>query len=74
MTGAQTRMADHISNFYQSADRTSEGAMASHAYKQSVTELDDVIGRELVRAKASPLALTQPSFTTPRVRVSLACY
>jgi len=47
MTGAQTRIADHISNFYQAADRTSEGAMASHAYKQSVVELDDVIGREL---------------------------
>ena len=49
MTGAQTRIADHISNFYQAADRTSEGAMAAHAYKQSVVELDDVIGRELVR-------------------------
>ena len=49
MTGAQTRLADHIATFYQAADRTSDGAMASHAYKQSVVELDDVIGRELVR-------------------------
>lgn len=48
MTGAQTRIADHIATFYQAADRTSDGAMASHAYKQSVVELDDVIGRELV--------------------------
>ena len=52
MTGAQTRIADHISVFYTAADRTSEGAMASHAYKQSVAELDDVIGRELVRRLA----------------------
>ena len=48
MTTAQTRIADHISTFYAAADRTSDGAMASHAYKQSVTELDDVIQRELV--------------------------
>ena len=48
MTSAQTRIADHIATFYQAADRTSDGAMASHAYKQSVMELDDVIGRELV--------------------------
>ena len=52
MTGAQTRIADHISVFYTAADRTSEGAMARHAYKQSVAELDDVIGRELVRRLA----------------------
>lgn len=55
MTGAQTRIADHISNFYQAADRTSEGAMAAHAYKQSVVELDDVIGRELVRYSTKSL-------------------
>ena len=48
MTSAQTRIADHIATFYQAADRTSDVAMASHAYKQSVMELDDVIGRELV--------------------------
>ena len=50
MTAAQTRIADHIATFYTAADRTSDGAMAAHAYKQSVGELDDVIGRELVRA------------------------
>ena len=49
MTAAQTRIADHIATFYSAADRTSDGAMAAHAYKQSVCELDDVIGRELVR-------------------------
>jgi len=47
MTAAQTRLADHIDKFYGAADRTSEGAMASHAYKASVTELDAVIQREL---------------------------
>lgn len=49
MTAAQSRLADHIEQFYGAADKTSEGAMASHAYKASVAELDSVIGRELVR-------------------------
>ena len=49
MTAAQTRLAEQIETFYSAADRTSDGAIASHAYKQSVTELDAVIGRELVR-------------------------
>lgn len=48
MAAAQTRIAEHIEGFYGAADRTSEGAIASHAYKQSVAELDTVIGRELV--------------------------
>jgi len=47
MTSAQTRIADHISAFYSAADRTSEGAIAAHAYKQSATELESVISREL---------------------------
>jgi len=47
MTAAQSRLADHIEQFYGAADKTSEGAMASHAYKASVAELDSVIGREL---------------------------
>ena len=66
MTGAQTRLADHIATFYQAADRTSDGAMASHAYKQSVVELDDVIGRELVcvfRPQLSCVLLTRSSTT-----------
>ena len=48
MAAAQTRIAEHIEGFYGAADRTSEGAIASHAYKQSVAELDTVIGRDLV--------------------------
>jgi bridging integrator 3 len=48
MTSTQTRLASHIDLFYGAADRTSDGAMASHAYKQSVAEIDDVITRELV--------------------------
>jgi amphiphysin len=55
MTAAQTRIADHISTFYAAADRTSDGAMASHAYKQSVSELDEVIQRELVSQYVSAL-------------------
>jgi len=48
MTGAQSRLAETLGTFYNAADRTSEGAMAAHAYKQSVNELDQGIGRELV--------------------------
>lgn len=49
MTAAQTRMADTLESFYGSTDKTSEGAMAGHAYKRSVDDLDGVVGRELVR-------------------------
>ena len=50
MTAAQTRLADTIDVFYGAADRTSDGAMACHAYKRSVDDLDAGIGRELVSA------------------------
>ena len=49
LTSSQSRLADTLSAFYDASDRTSEGAMAAHAYKQSVNELDQGIGRELVR-------------------------
>lgn len=49
MTAAQTRIADTLEVFYGAADRTSEGAMAGHAYKRSVDDLDAGFGRELVR-------------------------
>jgi hypothetical protein len=49
MTAAQTRIADTLETFYGAADRTSEGAMAGHAYKRSVDDLDGGFGRELVR-------------------------
>ncbi|KAF7352712.1 hypothetical protein MVEN_01237300 [Mycena venus] len=47
MTAAQTRIADTLETFYGAADRTSEGAMAGHAYKRSVDDLDGGFGREL---------------------------
>jgi hypothetical protein len=50
MTAAQARLADTIEGFYGSADKASEGAMAGHAYKRSVDDLDGVVGRELVSA------------------------
>jgi hypothetical protein len=49
MTAAQSRLAETLGTFYNAADRTSEGAMAAHSYKQSVDDLDAGIGRELVR-------------------------
>jgi len=47
MTAAQSRLADTIQNFYGSADNQSDGAMAGHAYKRSVDDLDGLVGREL---------------------------
>ncbi|KAE9396037.1 BAR-domain-containing protein [Gymnopus androsaceus JB14] len=49
MTAAQTRIAETLEIFYGSADRTSEGAMAGHAYKRSVDDLDGGFGRELAK-------------------------
>jgi hypothetical protein len=49
MTAAQARLAETLDAFYNAADKTSEGAMSSHAYKQAVGDLDQGIGRELVR-------------------------
>ncbi|KII92553.1 hypothetical protein PLICRDRAFT_37321 [Plicaturopsis crispa FD-325 SS-3] len=47
MTSAQARLAETIETFYGAADATSEGAMAGHAYKASVDDLDSGIAREL---------------------------
>lgn len=48
MTAAQSRLAETIETFYGSADKASDGAMAGHAYKRSVDDLDGSVGRELV--------------------------
>lgn len=50
MTAAQTRLANTIDVYYSAADRTSEGALAAHAYKSAVDDLDAGVARELVRA------------------------
>lgn len=47
MTAAQTRLSDHVDVFYGAADRTSDGAMAAHAYKRAVEDLDNAVQREL---------------------------
>lgn len=49
MSSAQLRLAETIDTFYGASDRTSESALAAHAYRRSVEELDAGIGRELVR-------------------------
>ncbi|WVW82833.1 hypothetical protein I302_104845 [Kwoniella bestiolae CBS 10118] len=46
MAAAQARIAETISLFY-SHDRSSDGAMAGHAYKAAVDEMDGVVGRDL---------------------------
>lgn len=47
MTATQSRLAETLDTFYSAADKTSEGAMAAHAYRGSVDDLDTGIGREL---------------------------
>jgi len=56
MTNSQARIAETLETFYGAADKSSEGAMAGHAYKRSVDDLDSGFGRELVCA-ISPLGL-----------------
>jgi len=60
MTAAQGRLADTIDKFYGAADRNSEGAMAGHAYKRAVDDLDSGVIRELVRSTNST---TTPGLT-----------
>ena len=48
MNAAQSRIGETLEVFYGAADRASEGAMAGHAYKRSVDELDTSFTRELV--------------------------
>lgn len=55
MTSAQSRIAETLETFYGAADRTSEGAMAGHAYKRSVDDMDTTFTRELVRT--NPMSL-----------------
>ena len=61
MTGAQARIAETLEMFYGAADRSSEGAMAGHAYKRSVDDLDSSFSRELVRCRLSS-ASSHPSY------------
>ena len=49
MSSAQLRLAETIDSFYGASERSSDSAMAAHAYKRSVEELDSGISRELVR-------------------------
>ena len=56
MTATQGRLADTIDVFYSAADKASESAMAAHAYKRAVDDLDTGIGRELVCPHAVSLS------------------
>ena len=48
MTAAQSRIGETVDIFYGVADRTSDGALAGHAYKRSVDDLDTSFSREMV--------------------------
>jgi hypothetical protein len=63
MSSAQLRLAETIDTFYGASDRTSESAMAAHAYRRSVEDLDASVGRELVRG--SPPSSTYTLFIFP---------
>lgn len=62
MTSAQSRIAETLETFYGAADRSSEGAMAGHAYKRSVDDMDTTFTRELVRT--NPMLLPTVVYTT----------
>ena len=51
MCSAQLRLAMTIDTFYGASDKASDSAIAAHAYRRSVEELDASIGRELVRGR-----------------------
>jgi hypothetical protein len=60
MSSAQLHLAETIDTFYGASDKASDSAMAAHAYRRSVEELDAGIGRELVRG---PFIRQPPSIT-----------
>jgi hypothetical protein len=49
MTSSEVRLAETFDLFYSAAGLQSEGAMAGHAYKRAVDDLDSGVGRDLVR-------------------------
>ena len=63
MTATQGRLADTIDVFYTAADKASESAMAAHAYKRAVDDLDTGLGRELVRLVPLPAFCLPCSFS-----------
>ena len=65
MTSAQSRIAETLEVFYGAADQAAEGAMAGHAYKRSVDDLDTSFTRELVRSAPRSLEMTS---RTPLIR------
>lgn len=61
MSAAQGRIAETLETFYGAADQSSEGAMAGHAYKRSVDDLDSSFNREMVCTR-STLVLVVSNF------------
>jgi len=59
MTSAQARLADTIENFYNASDRTSDGAMAGHAFKSAVDDLDNSVQREMVCGRFASMGIAR---------------
>lgn len=67
MTSAQARIGETLSLFYGGPDQNSDGAMAEHAYKRSVDDMDSAFTRELVRhLVSSGIVLLNPRYATNR--------
>jgi len=64
MTSAQSRIAETLEVFYGAADRAAEGAMAGHAYKRSVDDLDTSFTRELVRSASRSLEMNSQTHSS----------
>jgi len=47
MAASQARIAETLEVFFTAGDRTSDTAMAGHAYKSAVDELDNTVARDL---------------------------
>jgi hypothetical protein len=65
MAAAQVRIADTIDHFYSDS---SDAAMAGHAYKRAVEEIDTETTRELVNSSPSLSLVFAPSHTAPQGR------
>ena len=57
MTAAQGRLAGTIDTFYGAADRNSEGAMAGHAYKRAVDDMEASTSKEFVSPPTCPIPM-----------------
>jgi hypothetical protein len=49
MASSQSQLGSTLETFYGSSDDGTEGAIAGHAYKRAVTDIDAKMSSEVVR-------------------------